>query len=335
MADTGARVRWRTAMDTALYGDRGFFRTGAGPAGHFRTSAQTVPMARAIGTLLVRLDAALGRPAQLDVVDVGAGGGELLTALAAGAPAELAGRVRYAGVDLAPRPRLLPSTVGWRHDLPARVTGLLLATEWLDNVPVDVAEAGPDGVPRLVLVDPATGAETLGPPPAGRDADWLDRHWPLTGPGARAEIGHPRDDAWADTTARLVRGVAVAVDYGHRAGDRPYPGTLTGYRDGRQVPPVPDGSTDLTAHVTWDSLLAPGDLLVRQREALRALGVTGTRPPLADATTDPAGYLRALAAATHAAEVTDPTGLGGHHWLLRPAGIALAALGLPDPPRPR
>jgi hypothetical protein len=86
--------------------------------------------------------------------------------------------------------------------------------------------------------------------------------------------------------------------------------------------------------VAWDSLLAPGDLLVRQREALRALGVTGARPPLADATTDPAGYLRALAAATHAAEITDPTGLGGHHWLLHPAGIALAALGLPTPPRP-
>ncbi|GAA1323643.1 SAM-dependent methyltransferase [Actinocatenispora thailandica] len=329
MAETNDRVRWRTAMRAALYGDGGFFTAGAGPAGHFRTSAQTVPMARAIGTLLVRLDAALGRPDPLDVVDLGAGGGELLTALAAGTPAQLAGRVRYTGVELAGRPRLLPSTVEWRTELPDRVTGLLLATEWLDNVPVDVAEVDADGVPRLVLVDPSTGAETLGPAVTGRDAGWLDRYWPLTEPGARAEIGHPRDDAWADATARLVRGVAVAVDYGHRAGARPYPGTLTGYRHGRQVPPVPDGSTDLTAHVAWDSLLVPGDALVRQREALRALGVTGERPPLADAAADPAGYLRALAAATHAAEVTDPTGLGGHDWLLHAAGIGLPTLAIP------
>ena len=320
--------RWRDAMHAALYSPTGFFTTGAGPAGHFRTSAQTVPMARAVGTLLVRLDAALGRPDPLQVVDLGAGGGELLTALAAGTPPELADRLTLTGVDLAPRPRLLPSRVGWRAEPPARVTGLLLATEWLDNVPVDVAERGDDGTVRLVLVSP-DGTERPGPPVAGRDADWLDTYWPLTEPGARAEIGHPRDDAWADATARLVRGLAVAVDYGHRAGDRPYPGTLTGYRDGRQVPPVPDGSTDLTAHVAWDPLVAEGDLLVRQADALRALGVTGARPPLSAAGTDPVGYLRDLAAATHAAELTDPYGLGGHQWLCHPVGVSLADLGLP------
>ena len=37
----------------------------------------------------------------------------------------------------------------------------------------------------------------------------------------------------------------------------------------------------------------------------------------------PAGYMRALADASTAAELTDPAGLGGHYWLLQPVGIEL------------
>lgn len=316
-------LRWRDAMHEALYGPGGFFVT-APPSAHFRTSAQTVPMARAVLRLLAHLDTALGTPGRLDVVDVGAGGGELLTALAAGAPDELAGRLRLVGVDLAPRPPTLPSAVDWRPDVPAGLTGLLLATEWLDNVPLDVAERDADGTVRLVLVDPATGAEAPGPPVDGRDAAWLADWWPLDRPGTRAEIGWPRDDAWAAAVGAVTRGLALAVDYGHRRDDRPPLGTLTGYRQGRQVPPVPDGSTDLTAHVAWDPLVRPGTVLRSQRDALRALGVTATRPPLSAADTDPLGYLRDLAAATHAAELTDPTGLGGHTWLYQPVGVELS-----------
>jgi hypothetical protein len=42
------------------------------------------------------------------------------------------------------------------------------------------------------------------------------------------------------------------------------------------------------------------------------------------ARTDPAGYLRALAAAGAAAELIDPAGLGGHWWLLHSIGVHLA-----------
>jgi hypothetical protein len=61
--------------------------------------------------------------------------------------------------------------------------------------------------------------------------------------------------------------------------------------------------------------------MIRQREALRALGVDGARPPLDLAGTDPLGYLRALSAAGAAAELTEPEGLGGHWWLLHTIGI--------------
>jgi hypothetical protein len=41
---------------------------------------------------------------------------------------------------------------------------------------------------------------------------------------------------------------------------------------------------------------------------------------------DPAGYARALANASNAAELTDPNGLGGHLWLFQPVGTAVPAL---------
>ncbi|MYS43043.1 hypothetical protein GTY23_17755, partial [Streptomyces sp. SID5998] len=64
--------------------------------------------------------------------------------------------------------------------------------------------------------------------------------------------------AWAGAVSRLRRGLAVAVDYAHTAADRPPFGTLTGFRDGRETAPVPDGSCDLTAHVALDACAAAG-----------------------------------------------------------------------------
>jgi hypothetical protein len=121
----------------------------------------------------------------------------------------------------------------------------------------------------------------------------------------------------------------VTVEYGHLRDARPRFGTVTGFRHGRQVPPVPDGSCDLTAHVAIDSAALAGARaaggapynLVSQRQALRALGIDGARPPLSLASKDPAGYLRALASASQAAELTGVEGLGGHWWLLQPVGI--------------
>jgi SAM-dependent MidA family methyltransferase len=316
---------WRAAMGTALYGPAGFFtREDAGPAGHFRTSVHASPLfAGALGRLIHRVDGALGHPVRLDVVDVGAGRGELLTVLHALLdPA----RIRFTGVEVGPRPTGLPPEIGWRRDVPANVVGLLVATEWLDNVPLDIAEVDDAGQLRRVLVDPTTGAESLGGPADAADRFWLSRWWPKADvPLSRVEIGRPRDVAWADAVSAVRRGCALAVDYGHLRGSRPAHGTLTGFRAGRQVAPVPDGTCDVTAHVAMDAVaVAAGTpyTLMTQRAALRALGVDGGRPPLDLAHTDPAGYLRALSAAGAAAELTDPSGLGGHWWLLHTIGIA-------------
>ncbi|MFD6182146.1 SAM-dependent methyltransferase [Streptomyces goshikiensis] len=302
-------------MEAALYGPGGFYVRpgGPGPAGHFRTSVHASALyAGAVARLLRWVDARLGHPDRLDLVDVGAGRGELLTGVLAALEPGTAARVRPYAVERAAAPEGLDPRIRWVAAPPDRTTGLLFANEWLDNVPLEVAEDG-----RYVLVAP-DGTESRGGALEGEDLAWLERWWP--GPG-RAEIGRPRDEAWASAVAGLERGLAVAVDYAHTRAARPPFGTLTGFRAGREVPPVPDGSRDVTAHVALDACAGPGAVLLSQREALTALGVSGGRPPLALATTDPAAYVRALAGAGEAAELTARGGLGDFGWLVQPVGI--------------
>ncbi|WP_416069497.1 SAM-dependent methyltransferase [Streptomyces sp. FL07-04A] len=382
---------WRAATQAALYGTdgegapaapgvtgppdgtgspgpggstEGFYRRPEGPAGHFRTSVHASPLfAEAVARLLCRVDEALGRPESLDFVDMAAGRGELVAAVLTALPADVLSRTRAYAVEIADRPEGLAHRIEWLREPPSALTGLLFANEWLDNVPVEVVEVDSAGVARLVLVR-EDGSERLGGPVSGAEADWLARWWPPGGQeGLRAEIGLPRDLAWASAVACVRRGLAVAVDYAHSADARPPYGTLTGFRDGRETAPVPDGSCDITAHVALDSCAEagarsaarthaphppsglparpatgahpgshtaavpdtrPGARLLTQRAALHSLGLTGARPPLALASTDPAAYVRALVSAGAAGELTAPGGLGGFGWLVQPVGI-------PDP----
>ncbi|HZU56675.1 MAG TPA: SAM-dependent methyltransferase, partial [Actinocrinis sp.] len=240
-------------------------------------------------------------------------------------------RLRLVAVEVTPKPDNLTSDIEWRNDLPAGVTGLLIANEWLDNVPCDVAESTPHGW-RLVEVA-ADGAERLGPEPNPDQQAWLSTWWPTPNSSnepsdqpLRAEIGLSRDTAWRRAVAALDRGVAIAVDYAHNRTSRSPFGTLTGYAHGRQTAPIPDGSCDITAHVALDSCAAATHadwtVLATQREVFHSLGMTGGRPDLALASTDPRGYLRALSQASAAAELTDPLGLGGFGWLAQ--GVAMS-----------
>ncbi len=71
---------WRAATQDALYAPDGFYARGERPAAHFRTSVHASPRyAEAILALLSHTDAALGHPERLDLVDIGAGEGELLS----------------------------------------------------------------------------------------------------------------------------------------------------------------------------------------------------------------------------------------------------------------
>lgn len=359
---------WARAMEQALYGPNGFYRSGGGPAAHFRTSVHASPLfATAVVRLLREVDEVLGRPDPVTLVDVGAGRGELLEAVGAllgdsAVPDDtLPRRLRLVAVEIAPRPDHLTSGIEWRRELPDEVTGLLIANEWLDNVPCDIAEATADGW-RIVDVAP-DGVERLAAVPDPDQRAWLSTWWPVPGspdePATggrsdddenenenahatpfRAEVGLTRDAAWRHAVETLARGVAAAVDYAHHRALRPPFGTLSGYAHGRQVAPIPDGTCDITAHVALDACAAAAGradwtVLTTQRTVFHSLGITGGRPDLALASTDPRGYLRALSQASAAAELTDPDGLGGFGWLAQGVGVpVLPSLARLRPPSP-
>jgi SAM-dependent MidA family methyltransferase len=207
---------------------------------------------------------------------------------------------------------MLPRPVDWSVGLAGPVGlsndalsgALVIGWELLDVVPCPILEVDEDGALRELLVEPSTGREHLGERPADADAAWSDRWWPLAAAeeGDRVEVGRPRDEFWATLVSRAAAAGAVAllsVDYAHVRADRPKLGSLTGFRAGRAVPPRPDGSMDLTAHVAIDAVAAAGlaagaasSELITQQQALSALGVTN-------------------------AELLDPGGLGGFSWLLQ------------------
>jgi SAM-dependent MidA family methyltransferase len=344
-------IGWREATHPALYGDGGFYRSGAGPAAHFRTSVHATPL---FAEAVLRL----ARSADLHtIVDIGSGRGELLRTLRGLDPS-----LQLVGVELADRPDDLPADVAWLGELAGGIDGLVIGNEWLDNVPVDAAVVSEDGWRRL-LVNPATGDEQQGECVAGADLEWLEDWWPAGQVGDRAEIGRPRDDAWAAAVGSLSRGIAVAVDYCHSRSARPQSGSLAGFRGGRQVDPVPDGSCDITSHVALDSCAAAGQIagqqagqqaglhgrptagpaagtgwtvLTDQRSMLHTLLGATPPPPYDLATREPAAYLAALSRASQAADLTRSDGLGGFGWLLqgvgvpKPAGITGGTVPRPD-----
>lgn len=299
---------WREAWHEALYGPDGFFLREA-PREHFRTSVLTSPVfAAAVHRLAGVVDLALGRPDPFDLVDLGAGRGELLHALP-----DVPTRWRLTAVERAGDPE---APFRWLPEVPP-LTGLLLANEWLDAVPVDVLFDD-----RVVEVG-AGGDERLGAPASGPALEWVRQWWPH---GRRVEVGASRDAAWSAAAGQVQRGLAVAVDYGHALGDRTTWGdrrpTLTGYRNGRQVAPLPDGSCDLTAHVALDSAAAAtGSSLRTQRAALLHLGVDAALPARELSRSDPREYLRRLQEANGAATLLDPRGLGSFGWLVHAVGI--------------
>lgn len=308
MSAAGPRP-WRQAWHEALYGPSGLYAQHT-PHEHFTTA--TSP--GLVDVLAEAVLALMRREGLSTLVDLAAGGGELASAVV-----ELAPDITVRCVEVRPRPADLDPRIDWLPSLGGAalpdalhsLTGaLVLAHEWLDNVPCAIAERVGPALQEVCVG--ADGTESLGGAVDEAEAAWAERWWQQ---GERIEIGLPRDEAWADLVSRLDDGLAVAVDYGHQREARPETGSLTAYRRGGLVTPVPDGSCDLTAHVAVDSL--EHDRLVLQRDLLRELGLVPAPPDHALASTDPGGYLRALAHRSAVAAMTDPSGLGGFWWVLR------------------
>lgn len=278
---------WQQAWDRALYGPDGFYLRPEGPAGHFRTASHAA--AGELAEAIARLALSVGARS---IVDVGAGRGELVTSL------DSQGWKDLWAVDVVARPPGLAPGVRWAQGLGALPEeafedALVVAWELLDVVPLTILELDEEGALRTVLVEPRTGRESLGQPPGPADRAWVEQWWPVDGlePGDRVEVGRSRDEFWNTLNRRPGTRAALCVDYAHTRDRRPPLGSLTGFRAGRAVPPRPDGSMDITAHLAIDSIAPDGEPTTQAR-ALAALGV-------------------------REAELLDPGGLGGFAWLLQ------------------
>lgn len=237
----------------------------------------------------------------------------------------------------------------WRHAQPAElatapVTGVLLANELLDALPVERLTRGEDGW-RWQWVHCLQGRLDwcLGPPlPAETMALLEAMGIHLAGDafpvGWSSELALAQRSWCHAAAASLHRGWLWCLDYGHNAQRYYSPqrtdGTLMAYAQQQAMgnPFLQPGKMDLTAHICTDLLRhwakAAGWMWcgeVRQGQGLLSLGLAQKLsrlgevdgPPLAQRFAQREALLR----------LVDPAGLGGFHWLLFHRGCPTPAPG--------
>jgi len=287
------RITFARYMELALYEPRlGYYRRPADrptDAGDFLTAPETHPI---FGwTVARRIEAMweeLGRPRPFGLIEFGAGSGTLALSVIEGmrrhGSIELLDALSYEPVESNPhrladlrdrfektgRADLLAPT-GAPSTGTVPVTGVLLANEFLDALPVHrVVVQG--GKLRELFVVWRAEAEEAGAGAVGRFAEVVDSPSTpdlaarLSGDGVVLAEGQVAEiclalDPWLRGVAsRLARGFVLAIDYGYEAaelyGPRHLAGTLLGYRGHRVVENVFEapGETDITAHVDFTAV---------------------------------------------------------------------------------
>ncbi|WP_420639295.1 SAM-dependent methyltransferase [Candidatus Poriferisocius sp.] len=286
-------------MERALYDpDHGFYESGrAGRRqGHFITSPEVGPLFGAVvARMLDRRWQELGRPAPFTVIDAGAGPGTLARTVAKADPG-CSPALQWINVERTAAGRAAHTVGRSRSDLPpGPVTGVILANELLDNLPV-----------RLFDAD---GHEVGDQPPSPEDR--------LT----------PRQDhaaAWLAQSLSVVdRGTVVVIDYTSTTESmtrRPWPEWLRTYRGHQRGddPWTAPGTQDITCEVALDQLAAvrPPTRVTDQATWLRAHGIDtlvaeGTAAWRAGAARGDLAALAGRSRAIEAEALLDPSGLGG------------------------
>jgi SAM-dependent MidA family methyltransferase len=283
-------------MDLALYDSEfGYYARAAqrsGRAGDFFTSVDVGPV---FGELLeiqiaemlefvASSPAPPAPPAPPALVECGAGNGRLtadiLRAMRARHP-ELYARVRAHLVEASPVARagqahmlgdVAGRLAGSSGTLPDSFEGVLLANELLDALPVHQVVMTGEGL-REVYVQAdlrAAGGPALrtleGPLSTPALAAYFDRLGIALEPGWRAEVNLRALEWIRDAAARLTRGFAMLIDYGHEAPglyNAPHAaGTLMTFSRhtsaGGDARPASwldcPGEQDITAHVDFTSV---------------------------------------------------------------------------------
>jgi SAM-dependent MidA family methyltransferase len=301
------RITFAWFMERALYEPRlGYYRQRADrptDAGDFLTAPETHPIfGRTIARRIEEMWAGLSRPSPFALIEYGAGSGTLglsiLDGLRRHGSDDLLHSIRYEPVESSPyrladlhqrfeedglADRLASSSPdgsagGTASEEPVPITGVILANEFLDALPVHRVVVRGGKLLELFVVWRDRFAEVVAEPStpelAARLAD--DGIEPgQMAEGQVAEICVGLEPWLDDVAARLARGFILVIDYGYSAaelyGPRRLAGSLLGYRSHRVVDdPFADvGLTDLTAHVDFTALE-----LLAERRGFRSAGLT-------------------------------------------------------------
>jgi SAM-dependent MidA family methyltransferase len=246
-------ISFERFMEAALYTPGlGYYtreRDPFGAAGDFYTAEQLQPV---FGILITQwigaTREAMGAPQDFQVVELGAGRGEMAEALSP---------FRYTAVDV-------------RNGIfPAYVRGVVFANEFFDALPAPVAVRR-DGAFRELLVTHSDGAFRFveGEPCEGAPLEYALAHHANAEESDVIEIPL-RALEWVDRIAASLDGHLLVIDYGYTARERARhaAGTLMSYRRHQASPDVlsDPGGRDITAHVPFTA--------IEERARLRGLSV--------------------------------------------------------------
>jgi SAM-dependent MidA family methyltransferase len=332
-------------MSLALYDpESGYYTTGPGGpgrSGDFLTAPEGHPIfGWAIARQAEEVWERLGRPARFVIREHGAGTGALGLSILDGlrrADSPLAATVRYQAAEASParvdtlRERFVDAGLGDRlealDDRPA--SGLVLANELLDALPVHLVEGGPVGEVREVFValDGAGGLVLqAGAPSTPALAARLAIEGVHLARGRRAEICLEIDGWLNGAVAGLERGLLLVVDYGYPAAQLYDPArgsTLRAYHRHRvhDDPLVAIGRQDLTAHVDLTALeraaIAAGLKPLGRTTQAELLAGLGIGDLLVALQSDPASTLESYVEARSAVmRMLDPRATGGFAAML-------------------
>ena len=274
----------------ALYDpEYGFFASGplrSAEAGDFLTSPEVSPVFGASLAVFVRNERGrLGDPEDFVVIDAGAGSGSLLRSLLEAEPAtawatELSPAARKALASVIPAARI----VGSVSDLPQHLTGVVIANELLDNMPVALAVRVGGGWEERWVAASSGRLELVAAPARDAVMEWCEYYAGAVAEGGLVEVQKAACDWLGVVLARLHAGALVIIDYGDTAeglASRRPQGTLRTYRS-HHVGPDPlqePGATDITVDVNFTALVTIARRagyavdLVRQEEFLTGLGL--------------------------------------------------------------
>lgn len=282
IAAEGGWISFARFMHEALYAPGlGYYAAGSrklGAEGDFITAPEISPL---FGRSLAAQVAQVLQCAGGDVLEVGAGSGLLACDLLQALAQREALPQRYRILEVSPELRArqqqtlaqrVPqwlARVEWLDDLPASITGCVVANELLDAMPVHRLVWRAEGVfERGVVAQAEGGFAWQDRPAAPRLQDAALAVLPQRPEGEVeyvSELGLAARDWVANCGARLQRGALLLIDYGYPAAAYYLPeraqGTLQAYYRHRAHNDVLrwPGLQDITSFVDFSAMAASGE----------------------------------------------------------------------------